>query len=245
MTLVIGIKCRDGIVLAADSASSDVDIGTKQPFEKIIRVGTQPLLYGGSGNVGLLQKIDENLKSFIVKPTLKRTLQEIKRIVIPEQKEACEFHVPYPEQFFHKPPEAILLFGCIIEGKPFIIELERNGSDTVYGDNLGNFAAIGSGKPWAQAIFRPHLRTDRDLNLGKIFAYRILEDSINLAASFLSMPIHMFTMSLDGAVTKVIGEDLKELSATCEVWRSLERDAVGKLLAPKGEEEAEPDIPKP
>jgi ATP-dependent protease HslVU (ClpYQ) peptidase subunit len=244
MTLIIGITCRDGIVLAADSAGSDPEIGTKQPFDKIKRLGTQPILYGGSGDVGLLQKIDETLKNVTPKATLKRTMQEIKRLIIPELKEACDLHVPYPEQYFNKPPCAILLFGCIIEGKPWTIEIERNGNDTVYGDNLGNFAAIGSGKPWAQAIYRPHLRTERDLILGKIFAYRVLEDSINLSAAFLAMPIHIHTISLDGTVEKVSKEDLDGIANTCGIWRNLERDAVGNLLAPKSEE-TEPEIPEP
>jgi len=111
MTLIIGIVCKDGVVLAADSATSDPETGTKQPMEKIKRIGEEPILYGGSGDVGLLQKIDENLATLKSKSVLKNTRKEIKKLIVPEQKEACQFHSPYPQPGFHQPPPAILLFG--------------------------------------------------------------------------------------------------------------------------------------
>ena len=81
MTALVGIYCRDGIVIGADSASSDVDAGTKQITEtKIKRIGTTSVIYGGSGDVGLLQKIGEELALFKPPNSLKRIRQEIKRI---------------------------------------------------------------------------------------------------------------------------------------------------------------------
>lgn len=63
MTLIVAFGCSDGVVLSADSASSEQDVGTKQEVsEKIRRVGNLPIVYGGSGDVGLLQKIDEGVK---------------------------------------------------------------------------------------------------------------------------------------------------------------------------------------
>ncbi len=245
MTLVIAIGCTDGVVIAADSASSDPQSGTKQLFEKIKRIRDLSILYGGSGDVGLLQKIEDNLATYSQKNRLKRIRQEIKRLIIPELKESRDLHVPYPQSGFHEPPQAILLFAGIYEKKPWILEIEKDGRDTIYGQELGNFAAIGSGKPWAQAVFRPHLRTERDLGLGKIFAYRVVEDSINLAAAYLAEPIHMYTISSDGTVKKIEKEELHSIADTCELWRNGERETVGKLLAGKREEESKPEIPTP
>jgi len=61
MTLIVGIVCQDGVVLAADSATSDIEAQTKQPTEKIRRLGHQKIFYGGSGDYGLVQKIEEAL----------------------------------------------------------------------------------------------------------------------------------------------------------------------------------------
>lgn len=245
MTLIIAISCKDGVVIAADSATSDPESGTKQLCNKIKQIGKHPILYGGSGDVGLLQKINERLSTLEPKSRINLTRKEIKRFIFPEIKESTEYHVRYPQPPFHLPPVAILLFAGVHKGRPWILEIERDGRDTLYDEELGNFAAIGSGKPLAQAIFRLHLRTERDLKLGKIFAYRIVDDSINIAAN-LARPIQMHTISLDGTIHKVLDDELdQKLAIICETWRQLERDAVGEALAPPEKEKREPEIPKP
>jgi len=245
MTLIISIACSDGVVMAADSASSDPEIGTMQPVDKIIQIPNCPILYGGSGDVGLFQKISENLQTFSPKENLKRTCQEIRKLIIPELKNASETHVPYRQSIFGSPPSTIMLFSGVQKGKPWILEIERDGRDTFYNDDMGNFAAIGSGKPWAQAIFRLHLKTKRDLKLGKIFAYRVMEDSIDLSAAFLAKPIHIFTISLEHKVIKVDEEELQSIGDSCNLWKSMERESVGNLLAPEQGKIPSPQIPKP
>jgi 20S proteasome alpha/beta subunit len=245
LTLVLAIGCTDGVVMAADSASSDTETGTKQPTDKIRRVGDHLILYGGSGDVGLLQKIDNNLATLHQWSDLKGMCREIKNLIVPEQREAVQSHVNYPQMPFNLPPTAILLFAGVHNDQPWILEIERNGGDTIYGEKLGNFAAIGSGKPWAQALFRPHLYRERDLELGKIFAYRILDDAINLAAGGLAKPIRIYTISLDHIVREVEGGELVKIAETCETWRELEREAVGALVAGEMPEESAPPIPEP
>jgi len=251
MTLITAIGCSDGVVLAADSSGSDLDVGTQQLLTKIKRLGNQPILYGGSGDVGLLQKIDESLFKFTSKHTLKSIRQEIRRCVIGDYKEALELHAPYPHPMYHTPPPAILLFAGITNQKPWILEIEKDCRDTCYGSDMGNFCAIGSGKPLAQAIFRPHLHTERNLVLGKIFAYRVLDDAIKLSAGNVDYPIRIYTIDLGGAIHELSDLELTELKNECELWRELERDAVKGLISlhdkkqsPNGKE-IEPKIPKP
>ncbi len=245
MTLIVAIACKDGIVMASDTASTDTDSGTKLTCDKIRKLGEHPILYGCSGDVGLSQKIQESLAGFKPQHNLKRTRQALRQLIVPELKEAVALHAPYPQAPYHLPPDSVLLFAGVLEKQPWILEIERDGRDTHYDDSFGNFAAIGSGKPWAQAAFRLHRRTDRDVKLGVVFAHRIVEDSIEIAAAYLAKPIHIYTMNLDGEVTKIDADEVKRLEDTCETWRALEREAVGKLLAPEPKEQVEPQIPKP
>jgi 20S proteasome alpha/beta subunit len=232
MTLILAIACEEeGVVIGADSASSDLEAGTKQITEKIKQIGTFPILYGGSGDAGLIQKIAEGLNSLKPPAKIKRIRQEIKGIVVPELKDSISSHVAYPAQGFNFPPAAIFLCVGVCDKIPWILEIEKDGRDTIYDADLGHFAAIGSGKPFAQALFRLHLLTKRDLGLCKIFACRILEDAIDLSSSGLSRPIFMWTISIDGKVEKLSPNDIKGISQTCELWRELEREAVGALLA--------------
>lgn len=245
MTLIVAIGCSDGIVMGADSATTDTTSGTKQASIKIEQLKGLPILCGGSGDVGLLQNIRESLEVLKIAPKFKNTRQAIKRLVVPELVEARDLHVPLQLQGFNIPPTASLLMGCVQNNLPFILEIEMDGRDTVYDKNLGLFAAIGSGKSLAQAIFRPHLNTERDLNLGKIFAYRILDDAIELAASGLARPIHLYTLDLKGHIEKIENGELKKLGEDCELWRQLERDALGTFLAPPSTEETEVSLPEP
>lgn len=246
MTLIVAIRCTNGVVIAADSAASDEEVGTKQRVIKIRRVGTCALLYGGSGDGGLLQRIDEELQLIPARDSFKRMRPEIRKALLPITQEAIKTHVAYPQQPFHLPPVAVLLFAGVSEGQPWILEVERDGRDTRYGDDLGNFAAIGSGKPWAQAVMRPHLSRPKDLEAGKIFAYRAVDDAIELAAGGLSKPIVMFTLGVDGTISEVTSDELEALGQTTETWRELEREAVGRLLAGDTEPEGKgAEIPQP
>lgn len=232
--------------MAADSAASDVTTGLKQPVDKIFRIGDHAILCGGSGDGGLLQNIETSLIDGLVGwPDLRGKCRQIQHLIVDELRETIGTHVPYPEGGFQAPPAAIMLSAGMHDGKPWILEVERNGGATLFDERLGNFAAIGSGKPWAEAIFRPHLKRDRDLKLGRIFAYRILKDSIDLAAAGLAEPIRMFTVSKDNEVAQVSAGELKGLEETCDTWRELEGETVGALLAPGIAEESDTRIPDP
>jgi ATP-dependent protease HslVU (ClpYQ) peptidase subunit len=243
MTLVLAMGCTDGIVIAADSMMAD-ETNIKSPTEKINRIPGLPILYGQAGDVGLQQKMDEALASVAPGTTLKAIRRNIKRQTAAVFQESSETWVRYPRPPFHEPPEDVLLFAGILGRKPWIMQIETDNRDTAVGDEMAYFAAIGSGKPMAQALFRAHLRTERTLKLGKIFAYRIIDDAIDLMAFGLGPPISIYTMALDGTVQRVDDAEQRRLLDTCEVWRQLERDAVGQVLAGHGEE-ASPDIPEP
>lgn len=248
-TLIVTLGCTDGIVMGADSASTDASSGTKQAVVKIQQIGKHPILFGGSGDVGLIKRILDELNSatFATTAKFKDTRRVIKDAVLPHMKEAREDHIPQPVQGFNMPPTATLMFGCIQHKVPFVLEVEIDGRDTVYDKDYGSFNAIGSGKGLAQAIMRPHLLRPRDLRLGKTLAYRVLEDSIELAAAGLAMPIHLFTLDLHGVITELDDTELNKLKSECELWRELEREALGQMLAPPSasEKETKTEIPEP
>jgi len=79
MTLIVALGCTDGIVMGADSASSDSVSGTKQPVIKIQQIGRHTILCGGSGDVGLIQKLFEsrNAVSFTATAPFKNTRRQM------------------------------------------------------------------------------------------------------------------------------------------------------------------------
>src|SRR5258706_7632197 len=105
-------------------------------------------------------RIGEGLQvmNFHANAKFKNTRRAIKDTVLPHLREATRDHVPQPLPGFNIPPTATLMFGCIQQALPFVLEVELDGRDTVYDKDYGCFNAIGSGKGLAQAIMRPHLR---------------------------------------------------------------------------------------
>lgn len=246
MTLIIGIVCTDGVVLAADSATTDPDAGTKHATEKIRRIDTTPVLYGGSGDVGLCQKIAYALEGFVPGAAVKNIRKELRKRVLPELEDAVKNHVGYPAANVNHPPGAILLFaGVLPNGHPWLLEIERNGADTEYDAIMGGFGAIGSGKPWAQAVFRSFLRTERELRVGRLLAYRVMKDSIDLACGFVAEPIRIYEIDAHGNVAMADADEMARLEETLGIWRQAETEALGRILAPAPREAAEPQIPTP
>jgi 20S proteasome alpha/beta subunit len=233
MTLIIGIICEDGDVMAADSASTDMTAQVKQPTsDKLRRIGTKNMVLGGSGNVGLLQTIREVVDGYTgTASTIKNVRRDLKALMLPQQRQAIADHIPLQMAGMNQPPVACLLAAGYAGAMPFLIEFEANGEDTSYDASMGNFCAIGSGKTYAHALFRTHLTRKRDLKLGKILAFRVVSDSIDLAHYGLAHPVHMWTIT-QAAVALVSDEEKAELGETVKIWRELESEALGKLLAP-------------
>src|SRR5437870_3347681 len=121
-----------------------------------------------------MQRVDERLEGFTPKASIKRTRQELKQLILPELRENAQFHAPYPQQPFNTPPILVSLFAGVHEEMPWILEIERDGRDEMFGAQVGHFHAIGSGAPAAHTLMRTHLKSERTLELGKVFAYRIL-----------------------------------------------------------------------
>lgn len=233
MTLIIGIICDDGVVMAADSASTDMTAQVKQPTsDKLRRIAAKSMVLGGSGNVGLLQGIRESVEGYAgTAPSIKNVRRDLKALILPHQRQAIEDHIPLQIPGMNQPPTACLLVGGYAGNTPLLLEFEANGEDTCYDAALGNFCAIGSGKIYAHALFRTHLTRKRDLRLGKILAFRVVSDSIDLAHYGLAHPVHMWAIT-PSAVSIISDDEKNELEETVKIWRELESEALGKLLAP-------------
>ncbi len=238
MTLILAIGCSDGAIMASDSASTEGD-GTKQTTVKI-KIIQDMLLYGGSGNLSTIQKIINSLSNSHppLNPgtTLGGLRKEIRRRHGIELVEARDSYVQWgssPPPML-QPPIAHSLFVGVNKSKPYLLELDPSNTDTIYDESMGNFAAIGSGSPFARALFRQFLNTpcSRTLDFAKVLAYRVIDESIKIAASGLAEPIHMFTIDLQSQIKEVDESEKEVIRSTISTWKQLEEETIGKLLAP-------------
>jgi 20S proteasome alpha/beta subunit len=246
MTLIVAVAFANGVVVASDSAASDTDTNLKQDVIKVRPLEGCSMLLGISGASGTTQHIEEAFVGFHAKETLKRLRQDVKKIIATELREAYDGYVQVPGTQVN-PPVAVVLLAGLCENRPFILEIDRDGQDTVYGEGLGSFLAVGSGKAIAQAIFRPHLApaSARSEEQAKVLACRVIEDAIALSAAFVAAPVHLHLVTLGGQSKECSKEELEGLSDTCAAWRQLERDTLSRALAPAGTAEEQSEIPRP
>ena len=93
-------------------------------------------------------------------------------------------------------------------------------------------------------MFRPHLHGQRNLDLGKVLACRVLEDAIDLAAGHVAPPIYIHSIDLEGNVSEVEAQEMTGLEETCRLWRELERETLGKLCG-DFESAGDQSVPEP
>lgn len=246
MTLVLAIVCQNGIVMAADSAATFPE-GIKQPTEKIRRLGNW-MLWGASGHEGMIQDIEVALTKGRTPESYMKSVEhcreQLRKVLKPVYQAWKDYQVPIPPPPYNQWQTAQLLFVGFLGGKPRIIEVEPNlavGQMEDYGHH-----AIGSAAQIAQARMYPHRRRYPTLNWGKVIAYRTMREAIDIAASGVAEPIHLWTIEPPTApggfpkISQVTDRELRRIEYGIEEWKAREDDALQLPAIPP----SEPDQPK-
>ena len=231
MTLVLAIRCREGVVLASDGQATTDAAGqpTRQPVRKLFTIGDR-IAWGAAGSLGLQQTLaaarerrqDELLAAADPRDALARA-------VIPVQQRALADFVALPGA---SPPELACIF-CWCDGpagRPAILSVPRTGGDHQL---HGRYSAVGTGDIFAEYAMASvaHLGTDRlTLEQAKMVAYKAVSDAISVAAAYLGPPIQMTVVTPEGGARPVAREDLDGgLSDSVDAWKVRQRESLGAL----------------
>lgn len=234
MTLILGLTCADGALLASDSQATFLTGGqfVKGLTRKLVDQWSN-VAWGASGNVGVAQWVEAH---FANHPDLKDRLRFDNRSAPTAKKEITDallepLHqyygrlVPLPNQ---DPRTAFLFCGWVKDG-PILFEV---GQDLVVTDHLETgFAAIGSGDifPYfAIASLQHHDPTSCNLGRATLIAYRVVDDAIRVAAYGLGLPVQIITIP-KGEQAKV-RDDIKAIEDGVETWKRIESDALAKHI---------------
>ncbi len=232
MTLVLAIRCREGVVLASDSQATTDAAGqpTRQPVRKLFDVGAR-IAWGAAGSVGLQQALGERLeheRGRVMGEEDPRTA--LVDAVIPIQQRALRDFVPHPGA---QPPDLACVF-CWVEpgGAARIFSVPRTGSDHQLHDG---HAAVGTGDIFADfaMVSIAHLGTpDLSLEQAKMVALKAIRDAIDVAAVYLGLPIQMTVVTAAGVLEVPKTEIEGGLSDSVDAWKVRQRETLGPLAAP-------------
>ncbi|MGH2944883.1 MAG: hypothetical protein ACRDPC_01180 [Solirubrobacteraceae bacterium] len=235
MTLVLALRCRDGIVLASDGQATADAAGqpTRRPVRKLFDLGGR-IAWGAAGSIGLQQTLEEDLaqarKSLVEAADTQQLRRRLTEIVIPIQQRALKDFVPHPGS---QPPDLACIFGWFERGEARILSVPRTGSDHQLHER---HAAVGTGDifaDFAMTAIAP-LDTGRlSLEQAKMVAFKSVSDAIDVAAVYLGPPIQMYVVTGGGARVVPASELERALADSVEAWKGRQRETLGPL-APGG-----------
>jgi proteasome beta subunit len=248
VTIVVAVKCPEGVVLATDSQGtaqmSPLAYPVKLPVKKIKRLG-KSIVYGSTGGSGLAQRVHFELDKQAGKLGSAKGKEQVADIIrplaIPLMQQARKEWVQLP----HTEPDG---WGAIFCGwtnnEPWIFEIDPAGTSGFH----DVFAATGSGHPLAHAALMAvqHFKVEeKTLEAAEAIAYRTIENVCTASAQGVSMPVQMAVVTKSGyAMLEEGDEDHQHLSDLIDLWKAKEVETLGQF-APATAQDAPPDDTKP
>lgn len=234
MTLILGLICADGVLLASDSQATYLT-GGQQVKGDITKLVPQWLnvAWAASGDVGVAQHVQ---RVFAEHEKLGQQVYFENRNPDTVMKEICEVLRPSLREYFtgllnypNSNPWTAFLFSGWVKDGPVLFEV---GADLIATDHREpGYAAIGSGDifPYfALASLRHHRVRQCTMPRATLIAHRVVDDAIGVAAYGLGPPVQMITIA-EGEAAQV-RDDIEAIEDGVRQWKEIEREALARHL---------------
>lgn len=239
MTLIIALSCKDGIVMASDGQATSGSSGgfVRRPISKIKQAGNK-VLWGGSGSVGILQKISlvfEGLQQDILTKSIFDP--QIKQIVIQNlfniRKNELERHRGLYGIYGHEKEQRETQLADLL-----IAEFGENGNHKIWHINPDcwdelveefGYGCTGNGDIFAYSSLKNFNIKELSTNEGALLAYRVIKDAIDVGAFGLGEPIDVWILDRNGT-KRLNKEHMLAIRDTCSLWFEAERETFKKIL---------------
>lgn len=200
-TSIIGIVCKDGIVMAADRQVSAGNIVVSKNTEKVYKINDY-LVFAGCGNASDAQRISK-----LIAAELK--LKELRARSRPNIKEAANLLASIAYSSIRQPSMIPNIVGILIggyneDGSCELYTIEPAGSIIKVEDYDANF---GSGMPYMLGLLERQYKKNLSVEEGVKLAVESLKSSTQRdMASGYGMDV--FTITKDG-IKKVVSQEIQ------------------------------------
>jgi 20S proteasome alpha/beta subunit len=235
MTLVVALKCRDGIVMESDSKAIGNSAGgtINYSIQKIFRVGNDSL-FGASGTIGMIQKSLEIIRGFSEKldvGTSQDIRDEIRDRLLTLAVRSTEIQKVYSGKPDGAPLADILLCTKDETKTHRIWHIAKDAVDEMI-DVVG-YGAVGAGDVFAHAILRAFPISNLNLSSSKLLVYKAIKGAIATSAYGVGDPIDVWTIAdrkiqreglngvarLESLYAQLLRMDIKNLNRTSKLLR--------------------------
>ncbi len=236
MTVVLALRCADGLVLAADSQITDADRGLSYPARKLHALGDRGA-WGGSGARAVLTELegmfDANPAVVVESGDVGQALAEVVLPVLRRHYANFIPEVPGKSKGGATPATYVLAAGYTGppgSAEPFIVDVDPHGLIGRY-EEVG-FHAIGSGAAMAQqagALLAQYRMTERSVDHGVVAVLRVL-DALDLTSPSVGGPMNVCRMTPQGA-HHLDEQEIEQGRERVRRWVELEQRALDDLFA--------------
>jgi 20S proteasome alpha/beta subunit len=260
MTLIVGIQCSDGVVMASDSAASfaaGVQFTIGQQEMTKVRTLAGVMLYGSSGAVGMQQLICDRIEKYwkanatiFANASTAEAMQKVGA-------EITKVVTDYIQVGQMLRPEGGLqtalcksLFAIPLSGSASLIQFDYSGAPEAATKELP-FVALGSGQPIADpflAFLKRLLWKEREPTVaeGRFAAAWTIQHAIQTNPGGVAGPLQMATLTFASSRPKidVIADIAEHEQAVTEAERVLAthiHNSLGSGNAVSSEEVPRPD----
>jgi proteasome beta subunit len=230
VTVVLAVRCEDGLVLASDSQITEKGRGMSYPAQKLHDLGPDAA-WGGSGARSVLLDLEvifrREADEIVGSRDVARAVQE--RVLPVLRHHYDTFIAEVPGEGTAGTPSAYVLAAGYSHGEPFIVEINPNGMINRY-EEIG-FHAIGSGAPMAQqagALLAHFQMAERDVAYGVVVVVRVL-DALAQTSPSVGGPIDVCRLTEDGA-HHLDDDEIAEVRDNVARWEELEKEALDQLF---------------
>jgi proteasome beta subunit len=230
MTVVLSMRCNDGLVIASDSQITEGSSNVSFPAQKLHTLGDHAA-WGGSGARAVLYDLErifvESAGAICEADDIGRALQE--RVIPVLRYHYDNFIEDVPGAAKGSSISAYVHAVGYAHDEPFIIEINPNGMVSRYED-VG-FHAVGSGSAMAQqagALLAHFRMTERSVDHGVVAAVRVI-DTLARTSPSVGGPVDVCRITPEGAHHL----DEKEIAVArehVERWTELEDRALDGLF---------------
>jgi len=236
MTLIIALNCKNGIVMASDGQATVNSAGgpVRLPTQKIFPIGNQ-LLFGASGSVGTIQR-----SLFIMKQLLQQfegnidysVMEGVRKELFKIYKNEIDRHKQFYEgtdlEDIRNAPIADVIL-CHSKGNNKIIWRIAPDCSDVLLHEIG-YACTGSGDIFAYTLLKNFNVKDLEVEKGKLVAYRVIREAIEIGAFGLGEPIDIWIINSGGKITQLSKEEIMGLSDSFAAWKETEKEVFRDLV---------------
>lgn len=218
MTLIVAMRCTDGVLLASESGITDPELNMKWVAKGVKQrlVADHQFIAGMAGDGSVCGPCMDAFADSVRGDSFKELKEAVSAHVKPIQRKALKDWEEVTT--LGREPAGEALVVAVRGGNAATIALSRCGAIELQPSALHRFSAAGSGAQFAYGCYYAYGHELSNLAFARVFVARLMQDATSHVAG-LEMPVHIDEITLQGIARTVPTKEIQALLKRANDWR--------------------------